>query len=52
MIDQSDIDWKMDSRIFDKFASLIDKYCPDYPEELAESVIMSNKLLKGGRILR
>jgi SAM-dependent methyltransferase len=51
MAEQPVIDWKKDSQSFDTVADLYDRYRPEYPQELVESVIQLSGLSVGGRIL-
>lgn len=51
MDEKSAIDRKKGSRSFDTVAKLYDRYRPDYPQELVESIIALSRLPEGGRIL-
>ena len=51
MVEQSNMDWKKDSQSFDTVAGLYDKYRPEYPQELVDSLITLSGLPEGGRIL-
>jgi SAM-dependent methyltransferase len=45
------VDWKKDSRSFDRVAGLYDAYRPRYPQELVEHILVATHFPPQGRIL-
>jgi len=50
-MDESEIDWKKDSRSFDTVAELYDAHRPSYPLPLVETILSTSGIPTDGRIL-
>jgi ubiquinone/menaquinone biosynthesis C-methylase UbiE len=48
---RTQIDWVADSRSFNNVAETYDEFRPDYPEELAETIVQKSGIPAGGKIL-